>query len=308
MVDSLEIKSNRVGIEVSSSSFRAVSIDEKDAIAGTFSTVVESPESRAAQLVSFIKGLKKEFGDFDRVGISFPGLVDKEAQRIAFSAQIPEHSDVDLVGEIRTATGLEITIENDANAAAYGEFKLGAGRGSYDLFYITLGMGVGGAFIFNGEIWRGAAGFAGEFGYVPVDSEGMKLEEVASTANIIRRIRSRIHQDNTSSLNNLDEEAITLEAIIKAAEKDDDFAQMMLKRTGAYVGSAVASVINLLNIEKIVIGGEIMNAKHLVLDGILERSKELSFRPSFDSTNIVEGELGENAAAAGAALLAYQTQ
>ena len=109
-------------------------------------------------------------------------------------------------------------------------------------------------------------------------------------------------------MNNLDEDAITLEAIIKAAEKEDDFAQMMLKRTGAYVGSAVASVINLLNIEKIVIGGEIMTAKHLVLDGIIERSKELSFRPSFNSTKIVEGELGENAAAAGAALLTGQMQ
>ena len=174
----MEVKSKRVGIEVSGSHFRAVSIDEKDAIFATLSAKVETAEDRGAQLVDFIKKLKTEFGDFDRVGISFPGLVDREAQRVAFSAQIPEHSDVDLVGEIRSATGLSIVIENDANAAAYGEFKLGAGRDSRNLFYITLGEGVGGAFIFNGEIWRGAAGFAGEFGYVPIDSEGTKLEEI----------------------------------------------------------------------------------------------------------------------------------
>ncbi|MBK8466698.1 MAG: ROK family protein [Chloracidobacterium sp.] len=304
----MENRSNRVGIEVSSSHFLAVSIDEKDAIAKTFSSPVEKEEDRAAQLLGFVKKLKAEFGDFTSAGISFPGLVDREAQRVAFSAQIPEHSDIDLVGQMRSAAGIEAVIENDANAAAYGEFVLGAGRGSRNLFYITLGEGVGGAFILNGEIWRGAAGFAGEFGYVPIDSEGTKLEEVASTVNIIRRIRSRIHQDNTSSLNSLDEEAITLDAIITAALKEDDFAQMMLQRTGAYVGSAVASVINLLNIEKIVIGGEIMKAKHLVLDGIVQRSKELSFRPSFDSTKIVEGKLGENAAAAGAALLAHQAE
>ncbi len=300
----MEVKSNRVGIEVSGSRFHAVSVDETGAIAGTVSADVVSDEDQSAQLVSFVKKLKTELGDFSRAGISFPGLVDRDAQRIAFSAQIPEHSKVDLVREIRSALGVEVLIENDANAAAYGEFMLGAGRGSQNLFYVTLGTGVGGAFIFNGEIWRGAAGFAGEFGYVPINSEGTRLEDVASTANIIRRIRSRIHQDNTSSLNSLDEDAITLEAVIKAASKDDDFAQMMLKRTGAYVGSGVASVINLLNIEKIVIGGEIMKAKHLVLDGIVERSKELSFRPSFASTKIVEGQLGENAAAAGAALLA----
>lgn len=298
--------SNRVGIEVSSAFHRAVSVDENDTIAKTFSAPVESSEPTVPQLVNFIKKLKAEFGDFDHLGIAFPGLVDKEAQRVAFSAHIPEHSDIDLVGEIRSATGLEIAIENDANAAAYGEFRLGAGRGSRDLFYITLGIGVGGAFIFNGEIWRGAAGFAGEFGYVSIDAEGTKLEEVASSVNIVRRVRSRIHQDNTSSLFNLGEDEITLESIIKAAKKDDDFAQMMLKRTGAYVGSAVAGVINLLNIEKIVIGGEIMTAKHLVADAIIKRCKELSFRPSFDSTKIVEGKLGENAAAAGAALLANQ--
>lgn len=294
---------NRVGIEVSSSFFRAVSIDEKDAIAATFSATVLSDEERTSQLVTFIKRLKTEL-EFDRLGIAFPGLVDRGAQRVAFSALVPEHTDVDLVSAIRSETALEVTIENDANAAAFGEFKVGAGRGSRNLFYITLGEGVGGAFIFDGEIWRGAAGFAGEFGYVPIDAEGTKLEEVASRENIVRRIRARIHQDNTSSLYNVSEEGITLEAIIKAAKKDDDFAQMMLKRTGTYVGSAVASVINLLNIERIVIGGEIMTAKHLVADAIIQRSKELSFGPSFESTKIVAGKLGENAAAIGAALLA----
>ena len=308
MVDSLETKSNRVGIEVTSSSFRAVALDGKDAVAETFLSDIEPSEPRAPQLVDFINKLKLEFGDFDRVGISFPGLVDREAQRVTFSAHVPEHSDVDLVGEVRSNTGLKIVIENDANAAAYGEFKLGAGRGSNDLFYITLGEGVGGAFIFNGEIWRGAAGYAGEFGNVPIDAEGTKLEEVASRANIIRRVRSRIHQDNTSSLNNIDEDAITLEAIIRAAKKDDDFSQMMLMRTGTYVGNAVASVINLLNIERIVIGGEVMSAKHLVADAIIQRCKDLTFRPAFDSTKIVEGKLGENAAAIGAALLADQAE
>jgi glucokinase len=162
---------------------------------------------------------------------------------------------------------------------------------------------VGGAFIFDGEIWRGESGFAGEFGYVPINSEGTRLEDVASTANIIRRTRSRFHQDSTSSLNKLTEESITLAEIIHAAANDDDFAQMMLERTGMYAGTAVASVINLLNIEKIVVGGEIMQAKHLVLDAIIERARELSFSPSFQSTAIVEGELGINAAAIGAAFI-----
>jgi len=294
----------RIGIEVSSAMLRAVHVDEKDIIVAKFAAPVEHPESRSSQIVEFINHLKKEIGEFDSVGICFPGVVDRDAKRLAFSAQIPEDADSDLVAQIQAATDTSITIENDANAAAYGEFKLGAGRGSQNIFFVTLGEGVGGAFIFDGQIWRGAAGFAGEVGYVPIDAEGTKLEDVASQANIVRRVRERIHQDNTSSLNNLSEEEISLDAIIKAAEKDDDFAQMMLKRTGAYIGSAVASVVNLLNIEKIVIGGEIMTAKHLVADAIIQRCKELSFEPSFDSTKIVEGKLRENAAAVGSALLA----
>jgi glucokinase len=93
---------------------------------------------------------------------------------------------------------------------------------------------------------------------------------------------------------------------VQAAKNDDDFAQMMLERTGTFVGMAVASVINLLNIEKIVVGGKILQAEHLVLDAIVQRAKELSFPPSFEATQIVEGELGEDAAAVGVALISAQ--
>lgn len=296
----------RLGVEVAKAGLRAVVINEQGEIAASRSAE-SNGDGTVAAVLKLIDGLRSEFGEFSHLGIAVPGLIERETGRVAFSAHIPEHSAVDLAKEISSATGLVALIENDANAAAYGEFKLGAGRGSRNMFYATLGEGVGGAFIFEGEIWRGASGFAGEFGYVPINSEGMKLEEVASSANIIRRTRSRFHQDSTSSLNKLAEEAITLDAIIAAAEADDDFAAMMLERTGAFVGTAIASVINLLNIEKIVVGGEIMQAKHLVLDAIVESAREMAFEPAFNSTVILEGELGSDAAATGAAFLSGET-
>lgn len=303
MVDSQSVDLGRLGVEVSATALNAVVVDQNNEIVTTRSVPVDDAEGAVPVLIDLVEALKREFGGFDRLGIAVPGLVDRKTGKVAFSANIPTHADVDLVNVINTATGLRVSIENDANAAAFGEYVLGAGRGSRNMFYVTLGAGVGGAFIFGGEIWRGATGFAGEFGYVPINSEGTRLEEVASAANIIRRTRSRFHQDSTSSLNKLAEEAITLEDIINAAGHDDDFAQMMLGRTGMYVGTGVATVINLLNIEKVVIGGEIMEAKHLVLDAIVERARELSFAPSFGSTSIVEGELGINAAAIGAAYI-----
>jgi len=299
-----KISEKLVGVEISDSVFRAVCLDAAGSLLGSNKGLFDLSRLNLPQLADFINQLRKHFGNFERIGIAVPGLVRQDTKRVAFSTYMPEHSEVDLLGELESATDLKISIENDANAAAYGEFRLGAGRGSSNMFYATLGRGIGGAFIFDGKIWRGASGFAGEFGYIAVNSEGMKLEDVASTTNIVRRTRSRFHQDSTSSLSQLAEEQITLSDIVREAKNNDDFAQMMLKRTGMYVGTAIAGVINLLNIEKIVVGGEIMQAEHLVLNAIIQRARELSFSPSFEKTQIVEGELGENAAAVGAALLA----
>lgn len=293
-----------VGVEVSNSAMNAVSIDGNGKILDTISTPLTKGEAIAPQLVKFINSLQTKFGNFDRIGITVPGLVDRKTQRVTFSSHNPEHENIDFLGELEKVTKLEIYVENDANAAAYGEYLFGAGRGNKNLFYVTLGSGIGGAFIFDGKLWRGASGFAGEFGYIAINSDGMKLEEVASSANIIRRTKTRFHQDATSSLNEIGEESITIEDIIREAGNGDDFARLMLERTGTFVGTAIADVINLLNIEKIVIGGGIMQVDDLVLEAIKARAKELSFSPNFNSTEILKGELGNHAAAIGGAMLA----
>jgi len=295
-----------IGIEVSKSAFKAVCVNKGGVLSDAFKVSIEEGQDLFAQLNNFINESKNRFEGFAKLGLAVPGLLHQRTKRVAFSTHIHEHEQIDFLGDLEAATKLKITIENDANAAAYGEFLLGAGRGSRDLFYVTLGTGIGGALIFDGKIWHGAAGFAGEFGQIAVNSDGMKLEDVASSANIVRRTRSRFHQDSTSSLNRFDEEEIRLADVIQAAQKEDDFARLMLKRTGTYVGTAISGVINLLNIEKIVVGGKIMQADRIVLDAIIYRAKELSFAPSFEATQIVEGELGENAAAVGAALLSSE--
>ena len=292
-----------VGVEISKSALKAVSLDKNGKVTGTASVAVDKGQEFYPQLAGFINDLKKKLGDFQKIGIAVPGLIHQQTKRVAYSTFIPEHEKIDFLQELETATGLEITIENDANAAAYGEFILGAGRGSRNMFYATLGAGVGGAFIFDGKIWRGANGFAGEFGHIIINSEGLKLESVASSDSIVRRTRKRFHQDHTSSLNKLQEEQIKIADVISAANKEDDFARLMLERTGTYVGTAIANVINLLNIEKIVIGGEIMQAEQLVLEAIVARARKLSFKPSFEAAEILAGRLGDNSAAVGAALL-----
>jgi glucokinase len=187
-----------VGVEISDATFTAVCLGIGASIVGERKISFDRNQSNLPQLIDFIKQLRVDFGAFNHLGIAVPGLVRQDTKRVAFSAYIPEHSEIDLSGEIEAAIGAKVTIENDANAAAYGEYRVGAGRGSRDMFYVTLGTGVGGAFIFGGQIWRGISGFAGEFGYVAINSDGMRLEDVASADSIVRRTRSRFHQDKTS--------------------------------------------------------------------------------------------------------------
>lgn len=295
-----------VGMEISKSALKAVSVDKNGNLIDIVNFATDAEQEFYPQLVSFINQLKTKFGNFGKIGIAVPGLIHQQTKRVAFSTFIPEHEKIDFLSELEAETGLEITIENDANAAAYGEFLLGAGRGSRNMFYATLGTGIGGALIFDGKIWRGASGFAGEFGHIIISSEGMKLEDVASAENIVERTRKRFHQDHTSALNKFEEGQIKIKDVITAALKEDDFALMMLERTGIYVGTAIANVINLLNVEKIVIGGDVMEAENLILDAIIQRAQKLSFAPSFESTEIVAAELGDNAAAIGAAIISVE--
>lgn len=297
-----------VGVEASVSERIAVFLAEDGSVLASEREAVNDKERSIAELAEFIGGLNSRYKNFERIGVAVPGLIRRDTGRVAYSARIPVHAGIDIAGDITSLTGLNAVIENDANAAAFAEFKLGAGRGSRNMFYVTIGTGIGGALIVDGRIWHGAAGFAGEFGYVAVNSDGMRLEDVASSENIVRRTRNRFHQDNTSSLNKLEEQSITIADILNAAVNDDDFARLMLERTGTYVGTAIASVINLLNIETIVVGGPTMQAGNVVLNSIIRSAREFSFTPSFESTLILAGELGDLASASGAALLAGEAQ
>ena len=159
MSDSPNTSEKIVGIEAGSTSFRAVCLDREGNLIVSHTTRVDRSKEVFPQLTEFIGNIKELFGGFDRVGIAVPGLINRESKRIAYSAHIPEHAGIDLLSDISSQTGLKVTMENDANAAAYAEFKMGAGRGSRNLFYVTLGPGVGGAFIFDGNIWHGTSGF-----------------------------------------------------------------------------------------------------------------------------------------------------
>ena len=263
----------------------------------------------AAKLVSELR----ENSPIKAVGVGIPGLVNRETDRVLISTGLPSAVRGDMHSELMKATGLRFELENDANAAAYGEHRAGAGREARDLFYIGIGEAIGGAIILDGKLWTGASGCAGEIGHITINTEGIEcacgntgcLETVASAPNIVRRARERLGRDSTSSLSRLaTEESITVADVAREATNGDDFSIMMIERTGRSIGAAVASIINLLSIERIVLGGGVMKAGDLILKPIIEEAGKRSFQPCFESTKIVAAELGADGVAIGAALLA----
>jgi glucokinase len=272
-----------------------------------------SPKTMVPQVATIARELGSQGGDVSALGFGIPGLVNRQTDVVIVSPDLPTGIRENLHKELTEATGLRVELENDANAAAYGEFKAGAGRGSHNIFYMMIGNGIGGAIILDGKLWTGTSGFAGEVGHITIDTEGMQcvcgntgcLETVASAPSIVRRARERLHRDSTSSLSRLGlNKDFTADDVAHEAKEGDDFALMMIERTGKYIGTGVASVINLLNIEKIILGGGVMDAGSLILNPIIQEARRRAFQPCFEATQIVAGTLGRDAITVGAAMLA----
>ncbi|HAF12931.1 MAG TPA: hypothetical protein DCK99_04360, partial [Blastocatellia bacterium] len=203
-------ESTFIGIELSGSRLRAANVNNAGVIEERLETQLET-DGLVGQVAKLVSDLRLTARNVQAVGIAIPGLVNRQTDRVIASRDLPATVRENLHAEFMEATGLRVELENDANAAAYGEYKIGAGRGSRDLFYITIGEGIGGAIILDGKLWTGASGLAGEVGHITIDTEGAEcqcgntgcLETVASAPNIVRRAKERLFRDSTSSLSKL---------------------------------------------------------------------------------------------------------
>lgn len=303
---------NFIGVDLSGSAILAAIVDNSGTVVERQETPIE--HSRIIEQVTRIaEEMRARNPNISALGVAVPGLVNSQDNRVISSKDLPPSVVEDLHAQLMQATNLRVEIENDANAAAYGEYRVGAGRGSRNMFFITIGEGIGGALIIDGKLWTGSSGFAGEVGHITIDNEGLKcecgntgcLETVASAPNIVRRAKERLKRDSTSSLSRLAiNKRFTASDVAHEAKNGDDFSIMMLERTGKFIGTAVASVINLLNIERIVLGGGVMEAGEFILDPIIREAQRRAFQPCFEATSIVAATLGADAVPIGVAMLA----
>ncbi len=299
----------RIGIEIREKEMRAVCLEGDNSVADVAIRKFNAGDDPLQQIATFVDNLRKQPGNELFVGLAIPGLVNQESVEVTYSDTVAELAGIDLRLGLEKLISGNIILENDANAAAYGEFRLGAGSGSSNMFYVMLDQGVGSGLIVDGKLWYGDNGFAGELGAMIVDSNDKRLRDLVSSGSVVSRTLARLHQDPTSILHSDDElieSRITISDIVKAANEDDGFAQMMLERTGGYAGTALASVIDLLNVGMIVIGGEVLDNHGFVVNSIRKRASELAYSASFEKTTFVKGKLGEEAPAIGVALLASE--
>ncbi|MBX7221659.1 MAG: ROK family protein [Blastocatellia bacterium] len=302
-----------IGLDIEGKSLRAVLCDEEGQIIAlrrqTFSTLAEQPVCE--QIVTVIRELQESEGDtasFVGVGLGVPGLVNLQTNQIELWKDLRHSTSVTFYNAILESTGLPTVIDNRVNTAAYGEWQAGIGRGFQHIFYVDIGHHVGASLIVNGQMWRGALGFAGEIGFNTIDIDAERtLDSAVSGDSIVRRVQERLHRDRTSSLSRLAiprDREMTLEDVVNSARAGDELAQVVLERTGLYLGVGLSSLINLLNPELVVLGGVGMVAGDLFLRPVIAETERRTFDLAFKNCRIVGAQLGINAAMVGAAMLA----
>lgn len=206
-------------------------------------------------------------------------------------------------------------VDNDADLGALGEGTFGAGRGQPNLAYIKIGTGIGCGILLDGKIYHGVLGTAGEIGHVTVSQDGPPckcgnygcLEAMASGRAIAQRARMAVQANQPTTLAALNHgHQLTARDVSRAAQAGDAVSQQLLSDAGRHIGSALASLVNLLNPGLIIIGGRVAEAGVYILDPIREAVKQRSLRASYDATRILPAALGEQSVAMGAVALALE--
>ena len=271
-------------------------------------------------LAGFIKDIS-EGENVCNIGMGIPGIINSKDGVITQAPNILNVDDYPLRAVLNEKLGsdIHIVIENDANSAAVGEWWMGASKDVNSMIMITMGTGVGGGLILDGKLWTGADGMAGEIGHITIYPDGAKckcgnygcLESYASATAIRRMVREGLEDKSLNTIlrestKNIEVEDIP-QIVMEAAGAGDGFSLGIWEEVGKALGIGIASLINLLNIEMVVIGGGVSNAWDLFIDKTYEEARRRAFRAPMKRTKIQRGLLRDDAGILGSAHLALKS-
>jgi glucokinase len=281
---------------------------------------VESPAADTEAMEDAIAGLVTELASrhaITAVGIGAAGYIDKDRSRVLIAPNLAWR-DVPLKDDLEERIDLPVVVENDANAAAWGEFTFGAGHDVDDLLLVTVGTGVGGGLVLDGALYRGGFGVAAEIGHLRVVPEGIEcgcgrrgcFEQYASGSALVRQTRAAAEADPTGARDVLERAGGRYEDILgpmvsEAAHAGDAFAVERIGTLGSWLGQGLASLTAVLDPTVIAIGGGVSEAGDLLLDPVRQAFAEhLPGREHRPLAEVRRAALGNRAGMIGAADLA----
>jgi glucokinase len=264
-------------------------------------TPISSQEELLAQLDAVVESLLGD--DVVALGFGIPSTIDQQAGRAVVSVHIPLEG-VDFRDRMTERFGLPVAIDNDGNAAAIAEWRLGAGRGASHLVMLTLGTGIGGGLILGGRPYRGSIGAGAELGHIVLDYGGPPcgpgctghghFEAVASGTAANEAARRRFG------------EGADARQLVAAARAGDERAREDMAEIGRRLGAGLASLVNIFDPELIVLGGGFADADDLLLGPAGETLAVEALAPGRDRVRIVKAQLGSGAGMIGAALIGFE--
>jgi glucokinase len=279
-------------------------------------TPAEDVEATMATLFDVIETLRKE-NDPVAVGIGGAGMVDFEAGVMRFAPNLAWR-ELPLRDMVSEQTGLPCVLDNDANAACWGEYRFGAGRGRRHMLLVTVGTGIGGGIVADGALFRGAHGFAAEVGHVVVEPDGPLcgcgnrgcFEQVASGRALDRlgRAAASEHPDGViARLAGSDD--VTGRHVTDAAGRGDPIARQIIEEVGIRLGVGIAGLVNVLDPEVVVVGGGVADIGPPLLDPARAAFRDAVLAPDHrPEVPILPAALGNDAGAIGAAALALELE
>lgn len=265
----------------------------------------------------FIKKEESRFGPIRAIGCGFGGPMDQNTGKVLQSIQIAGWEDFPIQAWFTETFNLPSTVDNDSNAAAWGEYCRGTGRGCQHFFYTNIGSGIGGGLILNGQLYDGQGFGAGEFGhsYIPdwtskMPGKSIKIEQVCSGWAIESRLRTSGYVPETSELYAMfsgDLSNAHVQDLGECAKHGDEFAINEIDQVAHSLGIGLANVLSLTNVERIAIGGGVSNLGELLIDPIRRYTEQYEFVSSQNRYEIKRCSLGDEIVLVGAVLIANDT-
>ncbi|MEM1414446.1 MAG: ROK family transcriptional regulator [Myxococcota bacterium] len=306
-----------IGVDLDASSIAVASSDLRLRVLGMRSSrfpVRDDPEGTLALIERLVRELLVELGGGQRlvgIGVAAPSPIDPRRPGHLSPTVVPAWRNIDLQDRLRASFGRPVFVDNDANAGALAELWWGAGRDGGDLIYLKVATGIGAGLVLDGQLFRGTAGIAGEIGHVTIDPKGPLclcglrgcLATMVGTGALLEQVVLKRGAFRASPLLH---GPITIDSLVSAALDGDPLAVEVVEDAGRVLGIGVASLLNVLNPGRVVLGGELVETGEVLLEPLRRTVQSRALAESIAHADIDRSALGAKAIVMGAATLVLQ--